>query len=62
MLTIKNVSCQFFSFASADFENLKKSLCGFPCAKNTYKIRNQGMLNTVSQLGELHNIIITLLC
>ena len=27
MLTIKKLFCQFFSFASADFENLMKNIC-----------------------------------
>ena len=38
--------CQFFSFASADFENLMKNLYVDSCAKNTCKIQNQGILVT----------------
>ena len=49
-----------FSFASADFENLTKFLCGFPCAKSTCKIKELCLHSL--QLAELHHILLALLC
>ena len=55
MLTIKNGSSQFFSFACADFESLRKNLCvNFLGQKNVQNPKSRNFGHIVLQLAELH--------